>query len=180
MNPQTQYVVDIMTQNPVVVGPEVASWSADHIAENRGVHYLLVIDGYRLVGVVCSCDLHRAGASTHVGSYMHAHPETIDDQETAVGAAARMAETGIGCLPVVDWCGTLRGVVTRHDLRDAGFLHPDQVLTCASCGSTHGLAHRHETAAEREAVRFCQRCLDETRHPQSTIDETYFTVGGSG
>jgi CBS domain-containing protein len=176
MTSAKRYVIDIMTHHPVVVGPGVAAWSADHLAEERGVHHLLVIDGYRLVGVVCGCDLHRAGVSVEVGACMHRHPATIDDQETADAAAHRMIALGVGCLPVVDWSETLRGVVTRHDLRGAGLLPANDVRRCASCGSTHGL----DASGEVTPVSFCFQCSEQARQPQSVADETYFTLGGGG
>ena len=57
MNTEVKYVVDIMTSNPVVVGPETITWTAECLAQRRCVHDLLVVRGYRLVGVVCRCDL---------------------------------------------------------------------------------------------------------------------------
>jgi CBS domain-containing protein len=175
MTSAKQFVVDIMTHDPVVVGPETPAWSADYLAGKRSVHHLLVIDGYRLVGVVCCCDLRRAGASVEVGSCMHRHPETIEDQETGDAAAERMSPRGVGCLPVIDWSGALRGVVTRHDLRDAGLLPANDVRRCASCGSTHGLGTR-----DGAAVSFCFQCGEQAREPRSVIDEAYFTLGGGG
>jgi signal-transduction protein with cAMP-binding, CBS, and nucleotidyltransferase domain len=173
MNSETQYVVDIMTPSPVVVGPEMVAWSADHLAQQRGVHHLLVIDQYRLVGVVCGCDLHRAGTSVHVGDCMQRHPMTIDDQQTVDAAAERMEADGVGCLPVLDWSGALRGVVTRHDLRAVGVLS-GRHATCASCGSTHGL----DSHSRDEPVSFCFQCREQGQKPRTAIDAAYFTLGG--
>lgn len=180
MNSETQYVVDIMSTSPVVVGPETVAWSADLLAQRRGVHHLLVIDQYRLVGVVCVCDLHRAGALMHVGDCMHRYPTTIDDQQTVDAAAEQMEADGVGCLPVLDWSGALRGVVTRHDLRAMGLLSDSHANTCASCGSTHGLDSRSRGGDEDdgEPVSFCFQCREQGQEPRTTIDEAYFTLGG--
>jgi signal-transduction protein with cAMP-binding, CBS, and nucleotidyltransferase domain len=178
MNPQEQYVVDVMTPNPVVVGPEATSWSAASTADRRGVHYLLVIDGYRLVGVVCCCDFPCAGATMPIGDYMRKHPTTIDDQQTAGAAKARMTAHRIGCLPVVDWSGALRGVITRHDLRGAGLLSESETKRCASCGSTHGLQCVETWPEASDSVRFCIRCREQGRKPQTSIDEGYVMLGG--
>ena len=178
MSSRGRYVIDIMTTNPVVVGPATAAWSADEFAQSHDVHHLLVIDRYRLIGVVCGCDLGRVDATTTVGACMRTHPATIDDQETAEAAAALMGARGVGCLPVVDWSDTLRGVVTRHDLRDAGLLSSGEIRVCGSCGSTHGLeSHGRGDAA---VVHFCLRCREQSRAPRSAADEPYFTLGGAG
>ncbi len=165
------YVMDIMSRAPVVVGPQtLASAAADHAARH-GVHYLLVIDGYRLRGVVCGCDLLGAPPRQPVADCMHA-PVTIDDQASSEECVDLMNRRAVGCLPVVDWAGALSGVVTRHDLRKAGLLR-HAGLRCASCDSSHGLA---PGAAEAQVV-FCRRCLEQSC-PPSAEDEAYFTLGG--
>src|SRR5258708_7796109 len=131
---EQKYVVDIMTAGPVLIGPESNAGSAEHLAAVRGVHHLLVMDGYRLVGVVCPCDLYTASAGASVSEYMHRKPFTIDDQETAEKAWDFMLSRGVGCLPVTDWTGSLRGVVTRRDLRRAGIVSAESMLRCAACG----------------------------------------------
>jgi len=174
MDREPEFVVDVMTEHPVVVGPDMPAWSADCLARTRNVHYLLVVDAYRLVGVVCGCDLEHAGADASVGSCMCDHPVTVDDQATAEAAAARMRSRRVGCLPVVDWSGALRGVVTRHDLRASGAL-PDRAVRCESCGSTHGLPF---TDATQDTPVFCTRCAEDAAQPRNTIDEAYITLGG--
>ena len=59
MAPGGAYVVDVMTADPVMMGPDEAVWRADRLASEHGVHYLLVPEAYALVGVVCRCDLQR-------------------------------------------------------------------------------------------------------------------------
>jgi CBS domain-containing protein len=171
----TKYVVDVMTPNPVVVSPATVAWSAEYLAQKRGVHHLLVLDGYRLVGVVCLCDLYLAGATALVGDCMRTFPITVDDQQTAETAARLMAEHRVGCLPVLDWCGSLRGVVTRRDLRKAGVLPQEPSRACVACGATHGLSGD----GDRDEVTFCLRCLEQGRRPEGTTEEMYFTLGGS-
>jgi CBS domain-containing protein len=166
----TKYVIDIASRNPVVIGPETVAWSAEHLAEQRGVHYLLVVDSYALQGVVCLCDLSLASASAPVKSCMHPLPTTVDDQATAMEAAELMSHCQIGCLPVVDWSGGLRGIVTRHDLKRAGILDED-VRTCASCGSTHGLT---DVSGEGD-IQLCFRCGE--RQAPATPDVLESPVG---
>jgi CBS-domain-containing membrane protein len=171
---QSKYVVDVMTPNPVLVGPETAVWIAECLAQRKGVHELLVVNGYHLTGVVCRCDLSRADADSAVRDCMRGPPITIDDQDTAIAAEQLMERSAVGCLPVVDWAGCLRGIVTRHDLVAAGVLSASQVRGCASCGSSHGLfALPCDPDAE-----FCVRCLEQSRQPRNEVEQEYFTIGG--
>jgi len=179
MSTQSHYVVDVMTDNPVVVGPDASAWSADCLARKRNVHHLLVVDGYRLVGVVCGCDLRRAAVDAPVAECMCPAPVTIDDQETAEAAASRMRASGVGCLPVLDWSGTLRGVVTRRDLLASGALPGAAFRECAACGSMHGLVSPDGSGDEGTAT-FCLRCIEQARKPRSLVDDSYFTLGGGG
>jgi signal-transduction protein with cAMP-binding, CBS, and nucleotidyltransferase domain len=164
----TKYVIDIATETPVVIGPDTLAWSAEHLAEQRGVHYLLVVDGYHLRGIVCLCDLLLASASSRVSACMHEKPLTVDDQATATEAAEMMASCQIGCLPVVDWTGGLKGIVTRHDLQRAGILGDGVVHSCASCGSTHGL--RDDVHDGEPCV--CFRCAAQETMRLSDADRT--------
>src|ERR1041385_1810374 len=73
------YVMDLMSRAPVVVGPQTLTSAAAEHAARHGVHYLLVIEGYRLRGVVCVCDLQQALPERPVMHCMHS-PVTIEDQ----------------------------------------------------------------------------------------------------
>jgi CBS domain-containing protein len=176
MDTEHRFVVDLMTKKPVLVGPDTPAWSADCLARRRNVHYLLVTDGYRLVGVVCGCDLEQAEAGVQVAACMRSQPVTIDDQETADAAVSTMRSRGVGCLPVLDWSGALRGVVTRHDLRLADVTGTAEFEICASCGSTHGLPPVPDPADGIPV--FCRRCAEHATAPRSFVDEPYFTLGG--
>ena len=168
-----KYVVDVMTANPVVVAPETIAWSAECLAQRRCVHDLLVVRGYRLIGVVCRCDLQVAGSAARVEDCMRANPITIDDQQTVEIAERLMDRCAVGCLPVVDWSGCLKGVLTLRDLLNAGVLR-DALRTCTSCGSSHALPSRQ---GEDEVI-FCARCLEDGRQPRTMLDEAYFITGG--
>ncbi len=173
MNTDHKYVVDVMTANPVVVGPETIAWSAELLAQRKSVHDLLVVRGYRLVGVVCRCDLLVAGSAARVQDCMRTNPVTIDDQQTVDTAERLMERCAVGCLPVVDWSGCLKGVLTLRDLANAGAL-PRELRTCASSASTHGLPSR---VADDE-IAFCARCVEQGRQPRTALEEAYFTTGG--
>jgi CBS domain-containing protein len=165
------YVVDLMSRSPVVVGPDTGVSAAVDHAARHGVHYLMVVDGYRLRGVVCSCDLQATGPEKRVAECMHSPPVTIEDQATCEECVERMGRYGVGCLPVVDWAGALEGVVTRHDLRTAGVSY---VARCESCGSSHGLPPNHFDVP----VIFCRRCLEQGGAVSTDGDDDYLTLGG--
>jgi hypothetical protein len=82
-----------------------------------------------------------------------------------------MQRWGIGFLPVIGESGELSGVVTRRDLRRAGFL-PNRrgVDRCASCGETHSL----EPCTDDWVPVFCRKCAEPPTHPGGF----YATLGG--
>jgi CBS-domain-containing membrane protein len=166
------YVVDLMTPSPLILGPDEPVWSAVCLAERHGVHHLLVVDGYRLLGEICCCDLLRAGTRDTVGMHQHSPPVTVDDQATAQEALEAMREWKVGCLPVVDWAGDLRGVVTRRDLRRVGPLPAELERRCAACGSTHGL--REGPPGTRA---FCMVCLAQGAMVRGEIEDIYLGNG---
>ena len=167
MKVESKFVVDVMAPNPVTVGPDTDVSSAERLARTRSVHDLLVVSGYQLAGVVCRCELYLASGRT-VADCMCANPVTIDDQSTVGVAVDLMRRHAVGCLPVVDWSGSLRGVVTSHDLADVGALGDGGVRRCDSCGSTHGLAAGQG--------RFCALCLEIGR-PASSFGPAHFERG---
>jgi CBS domain-containing protein len=170
-----RYVVNLMTPDPVVVGVETPVWQAALLAAERNVHHLLVVDQYHLVGVICCCDLLRAGVDDEVGWHHHSPAVTVEDQETATAAYDAMQTNHVGCLPVVDWCGTLHGVLTRGDLRNAGLIACESDRHCATCGSTHGLPEGVPGAS-----LFCMVCLGQGAMGRNIMDEIYLANGGRG
>ncbi len=172
MKSETKYVVDIMTANPVAVGPDTLAGAAERLAERRCIHELLVVEGYRLAGVVCRCDLERAGVAGVVKDWMRRDPVTIEDQESVRAAEELMHRRGVGCLPVVDWSGALRGIVTRGDLARAGAVSVARPRTCRSCGTRQPLG-------TREGASLCARCLDGCSLPRVANDTGYLAVGAA-
>ena len=167
-----QTVSDVMSRSVVVA--EAASRARDALAaaNARRVHYVVVVDGTELAGLVCICELADALESDTVRPHMSAPPALIATGDSAEEAARLMEFSGAGCFPVVDEGGVLRGVLTRHDLRNTGFLPNERGIDrCASCGAGHHLVpHCSEEPA------FCVECLDQVRH--SGVREMYYTLGG--
>jgi acetoin utilization protein AcuB len=154
-----RFVIDVahvMSSPAVTIDSQVCVADAEWIAEDAHVHHLLVVDQGRLVGVVCSHDLHDAAAETPIAACMSSPPICMGPLARLSSAADAMRQHQISCLPIVDH-GHVLGVVTRGDLISAGVpiedLHGE---VCAACG-----ARRHVRIDPRTAgVAFCIDCLE--------------------
>ena len=101
-----------------------ASLRVDELVEERYLArhqgYPVVDDGGTVIGVVTRSTLllHSASSQTEmmVGDLVDRPPVTVQPWETCRAAAERMAEAGVGRLPVVSPDGRLVGIVTRSDL----------------------------------------------------------------
>jgi acetoin utilization protein AcuB len=134
-------VRDRMTQDPITIAPEASVHDAFRLINERGVHYLPVLDGRnRLVGVMTRTDLLRASPSAATtltvfeANYLLAHlkvrevmttpPVTVPGDAPLEEAARLMVEQDINCLPVVDVVGRtlgkpreqLVGIITQGDI----------------------------------------------------------------
>lgn len=109
------------------VRPETPMTEAIHEMSRKMMGITAVADGSgRLVGVISDGDLRRvleSNPSLLSGSArdcLHAKPRTIDPEEFASTALARMEEAKITSLFAVDGDGRLTGAVHLHDLLSAG------------------------------------------------------------
>lgn len=156
------HVGEAMTWSPITVAPEASATFAEALALQKGFTHLPVRDGAHLVGMVCTCDLLGAGPRTTVGDRMSVPVVLTDERETLEGAASKMEADGVGALPVVVG-GRLYGILTRGDLRRAGFVF--KTRRCLSCGSRHHVRGR-----------FCLECLDHVA--PTPFPEHYTDIGG--
>ena len=165
----------LMSPCPVTVGARMEAHRAARIAMRHGVHHLLVVDDQELLGVACLCDLTNASSVSHIGDLVHSPIVFINSSATAEAGVQVMRDSGVGCLPVIAPSGAVVGVLTRHDLRSAGFL-PDErgVDLCASCGTGHHLRVRSGS----DGPLFCSACLEGLPRAAAS-DAYYFTLGGS-
>lgn len=124
-------VRDIMTPNPVVVGPMNSVAKAIRLMRQHAIRRLPVVENGRLVGIVTSGDLRRiTGLSSilrdqsqdnflwhhiPVANVMSTHPITVAPTTSASEAAAILIERKIGGLPVLDG-EELVGIITSTDL----------------------------------------------------------------
>lgn len=136
MNP-ARSVADIMTREVAVLHEED---NVEHILTQMHLlklRHVPVVDGARLVGVICHHDMLRFTVSellvdvesprtragylkelkegTFVAKLMTHNPVTVTPQTPIAEAAELLLRTNIGCLPVVE-NDRLVGIVTETDL----------------------------------------------------------------
>lgn len=165
---------DLMTGRPIWISNVARAHEALALAETEGVHYLLVADRDKdLVGITCLCEIMRAGVNDVVESFAHRSPTYVMSGELAETAVAMMARCSVGCLPVIADPGRVVGILTRHDLVEAGLIELESGVTqCASCGSTHNLK------SEDGGLKFCLDCLEATPDEGTLERKWYCTLGG--
>lgn len=124
-------VASIMTRELVVVAADDTLEKAVARMDEHDIRHLPVTDRGRIAGVISDRDLLEAtgwhasrffetseGRKKLVRDYMHFPVETTDPAEDLEGAAARMHDWKIGCLPVVEG-EELVGLLTETDVMDA-------------------------------------------------------------
>ena len=129
--PADKLVVDrVMTVPPLTIEADRSMLDANQMMEQNRVRHLCVTEGGRITGVISVRDLVRYFLSRESGPIselddvyrplsvlMQRHIETVDERETMLEAARRMADRHIGALLVTGGSdkGPL-GIVTESDL----------------------------------------------------------------
>jgi predicted transcriptional regulator len=168
-----QRVADLQLRRAVVVGPAEDARRARQLADQCGVHHLLVLDEGAFAGVVCRCELDFAFDGDTVARHMRAPLVCTRESDSLETAAAILLASGSGCLPVLNARDTLVGLLTRSDLRHHGILLGERgVDACASCGQKDCSL----CVSCPEMPVFCFDCLDQVR--RNGVRELYFTLGG--
>jgi acetoin utilization protein AcuB len=123
-------VADVMTADPVTLGPEDMLMRAVEVMRLHGIRRLPIVVGGRLVGVLAEGDLKRAQPSTlsdtqeefdrvmegtNVSRIMVSDPVTIAPDAPLLDAARTLQNNKFGALPVVEG-GRLVGILTDNDL----------------------------------------------------------------
>jgi CBS domain-containing protein len=112
---------DLMTGDPITIGPDAAVREAATVIRDRDISCLPVCEGGRLVGILTTGDLadrviaEGLGAETPVRAVMTPDPMTVDSAAIGYDALVAMTERRISHLPVVDG-GRLVGVLTSTNL----------------------------------------------------------------
>ena len=124
-------VADMMTANPVTLGPEDTLMRASEVMRLHSIRRIpIVLPGGRLVGLLAEGDLKRAQPSildasqeefnrvmegTSIIRIMITDPITVDERAPLLDAANTLKQTKFGALPVVR-DGRLIGILTDSDL----------------------------------------------------------------
>jgi CBS domain-containing protein len=133
-------VMDLMSENVVTVQPHTSLKEVARVLADRAISGVPVVsDRGQLVGVVSEADIlfkergeeprgrlldwlegdvseREKFAARTAGEAMTSPALTIGAHTDVSEAARRMTERGVNRLPVIDWSGSLVGIVTRADL----------------------------------------------------------------
>ncbi len=123
-------VAQVMTANPVTLGPEDSLMRALEVMRLHGIRRIPIVAGDTLVGLVVEGDVKRAQPSalsdsqeefnqvmdaTPVSRIMITRPVCVTEETPLLDAATTLRETKFGALPVLR-DGRLVGIVTDIDL----------------------------------------------------------------
>jgi acetoin utilization protein AcuB len=125
------HVRDLMTPNPITVGPDTLVFDARKLMFDNRIRHLLVVGDDRLVGMVTDRDIRLSLPSQAtslsvwemnyllarltVSKIMSKSLITIGPDCEAADAARLMLARSVGGLPVVEW-GRVIGIVTETDV----------------------------------------------------------------
>ena len=119
-------VAEVMTPDPIVIGPEETIERAAELMGRVDVGALPVCDGGRLVGLVTGRDLADRAASarcapgrTPVSSVMTADVRWATTEDDPRAAELLMSDLQVRRLPVMDCDRHLVGIVSLNDLAAA-------------------------------------------------------------
>ena len=123
-------VRDLMTKDPITVGPGLALDDAYALMVEHEIRRLPVLQHGKLAGIVTLSDIQRAlpavapGTTANgslpssiltVGDVMSPDPITVTPGDTIQEAAEQMLENQVSALPVVE-DGRVVGIVTESDI----------------------------------------------------------------
>lgn len=166
-------VKDLLSSAPVCLDCRVTAEAATRIASMSGASFLLAVKDGELQGIVRRSALDQAHPSTPVAELMIRTFPSIEASTSPSEAARVLLDTGAGCVPVLSDDNELLGLLTRRELREAGFLPGELGFdVCAACGGTQDLG-----PYGTDAVVFCTACL--SAPSTGSLQELYGTLGGS-
>lgn len=106
---------DVMSPGVVTLEASRAVHEALALAQERNIHHFPVTEAGRLVGIVCTCDLHEALLGDAVGTLMRTDVITVSAGESTRAALSLMNRHAVGSLLVLEE-QSVRGIITRNDL----------------------------------------------------------------
>lgn len=123
-------VVDIMTRDPLSVGPAETVGQADEFMAENKIRQLPVVNGRELVGIITDRDIRsflsasllytpearEKALMTPVADVMTTEPLTLSPDDDLSEAVELLIDEKIGGIPVVDETEGLIGIVTYVDV----------------------------------------------------------------
>ena len=123
-------VVDVMTKDPLTIGPSETVGEAEELMAENGIRQLPVVKNSDLIGIITDRDVRSflAGSSvsppnereqalrTQVSDLMTTNPLTLAPDDELQDAVELLVEQKIGGGPVVDAAEGLVGIVTYVDV----------------------------------------------------------------
>lgn len=161
----TASVTSVMHAPVRTFRPDLKVIDALQLAERCGMHHLPLLEGGKIVALICTCDLEGLDMQAPIREAVRRDAATIPAEFSAQAAVHAMAEQGVGSLLVTQH-NSVVGIVTREDLSKAGLdLDDSPGFRCQSCGSVKHL----KTEGNRGTL-----CLDCREHaePEVAGDET--------
>ncbi len=111
---------DIMTRDPITVGPECLMSELREILRVKRISGVPVLQDGELAGIISIEDLlvalARGETSARAGDKMTRQVQTVYADESVIQAVNKFARFGYGRLPVVDRGGRLVGILTQGDV----------------------------------------------------------------
>mgnify|MGYP003393633885 CR=1 FL=1 len=126
---------DIMNTPPIILHvDDPFSLVEKTLREHRIKHLPIINDSKKLVGIITLSDLYRTCAPRRrpedgsffytdeqlnqfiLGVIMTKDPRTLKSSNNLYDAMKLMADSGCGCVPVVDHKGRMEGVITQTDI----------------------------------------------------------------
>lgn len=123
-------VVDIMTRDPLTVGPTETIGQAEELMGENKIRQLPVVTGRELVGIVTDRDIRsflsgsllytpearEKALGTQVTDIMTTEPVTLSPDDELHEAVELLIDEKIGGIPIVDEVEGLVGIVTYVDV----------------------------------------------------------------
>ena len=107
---------DVMTPNPITIGPRESCAAAREKLRGHHIHHLLVVENGQVVGAISVRELTGKRDHELVRDLMVADIAIASADITVREAASMMIGRGSGCLPILDKIGRVVGIVTTTDL----------------------------------------------------------------
>jgi len=110
-------VKDIMTPDPITIGPNATIFEAEKMLSINKIGRLLIVENEKLIGMLTDGDIiSERNLEAPVSEFMSADLIIINKNSTVQQAAKKLSENHIGGLPVYNDKDDLVGVVTSEDI----------------------------------------------------------------